>query len=237
MKNIAICVPARDEVATGFAHDLAIMSARFYGNAQAGTSFNVNFVSGTLIADQRQKLVMMAIKQKADYVLFLDSDMRFPPYLLERLLSHGKDVVACNYATRRLPVKTVAFSDFAELKCIYSSDKTGLEEVDAVGMGAMLIKTEIFKKLPLPWFSISYLPSGNMYIGEDIYFCKLAQANGIKVYVDHDLSKDVRHIGVMEFTHDHAETCRPDPMEEAAEIVARLQEVEDEKDEGRKKDQ
>jgi len=206
------------------------MSARFYGNAQAGTLFNVNFVSGTLIADQRQKLVMMAIKQKADYVLFLDSDMRFPPNLLERLLSHDKDVVACNYATRRLPVKTVAFSDFAELKCVYSGDKTGLEEVDAVGMGAMLLKSEIFKKLPLPWFSISYLPSGNMYIGEDIYFCKLAQANGMKVYVDHDLSKQVKHIGVMEFTHDHAEACRPDPMDEAAEIVARLQEAEDEKD-------
>jgi len=206
------------------------MSARFYGNAQAGTLFNVNFVSGTLIADQRQKLVMMAIKQKADYVLFLDSDMRFPPNLLEYLMSHDKDIVACNYATRRLPVKTVAFSDFAELKCVYSGDKTGLEEVDAVGMGAMLIKTEIFKKLPLPWFSISYLPSGNMYIGEDIYFCKLAQANGMKVYVDHDLSKQVKHIGVMEFTHDHAEACRPDPMDEAAEIVARLQEAEDEKD-------
>jgi hypothetical protein len=229
MKNIAICVPARDEVSTGFAHDLAIMSARFYGNAPSGTLFNVNFVAGTLIADQRQKLVMMAIKQGADYILFLDSDMRFPSYLLERMLAHDKDIVACNYATRRLPVKTVAFSDFAELKCIYSLDKTGLEEVDAVGMGAMLIKTEIFKKLPLPWFSISYLPSGNMYIGEDIYFCKLAQANGMKVYVDHDLSKDVRHIGVMEFTHDHAEIDRPDPMTETAALMERLQ---DEKDQG-----
>jgi cellulose synthase/poly-beta-1,6-N-acetylglucosamine synthase-like glycosyltransferase len=210
------------------------MSARFYGNAPSGTLFNVNFVAGTLIADQRQKLVMMAIKQGADYILFLDSDMRFPSYLLERMLAHDKDIVACNYATRRLPVKTVAFSDFAELKCIYSLDKTGLEEVDAVGMGAMLIKTEIFKKLPLPWFSISYLPSGNMYIGEDIYFCKLAQANGMKVYVDHDLSKDVRHIGVMEFTHDHAEIDRPDPMTEAAALMERLQ---DEKDQGGKEDQ
>jgi len=235
--NIAICVPARDEVSTGFAHDLAIMSARFYGNAQNGTLFNVNFVSGTLIADQRQKLVMMAIKQGADYVLFLDSDMRFPPNLLERLLARNKDIVACNYATRRLPVKTVAFSDFAELKCIYSSDKTDLEEVDAIGMGAMLIKTEIFKKLPLPWFSISYLPSGNMYIGEDIYFCKLAQANGLKVYVDHDLSKDVRHIGVMEYTHEHAEINRPGPTDENPEILDRLQELEDEKDQVGKKDQ
>jgi hypothetical protein len=73
-----------------------------------------------------------------------------------------------------------------------------------------------------------------MYIGEDIYFCKLAQANGMKVYVDHDLSKDVRHIGVMEFTHDHAEIDRPDPMTETAALMERLQ---DEKDQSGKEDQ
>ena len=226
--NIAICIPARDEVATGFAHDLAIMSARFYGNAPPGTSFNIHTVSGTLIADQRQKLVKMALG--SDYILFLDSDMRFPSYLLERLLKHDKDIIACNYPTRRLPVKTVAFSDFSTLECVYSIGKTGLEEVDAVGMGAMLIKTEVFKKLPLPWFNVSYLPSVNMFIGEDIYFCKLAQAHGFKVYIDHDLSKDVRHIGIMDFTHEQAEACRPNSFEDSTNVVERIQEVQSEED-------
>lgn len=229
--NIAICVPARDEVSTGFAHDLAIMSARFYGNAPEGTLFNINFVAGTLIADQRQKLVMLARQKGADHILFLDSDMRFPATLLERLLRHDKDIVACNYATRRMPVKTVAFSEFSELKCIYSKGKSGLEEVDAVGMGAMLIKTEVFEKLPLPWFNVSYLPNGRIYVGEDIYFCKLAQAHGYKVYIDHDLSNDVKHIGIMEFTHDHAEACRGD------DIVSRIEDVQDEEDESSQKDQ
>lgn len=233
--KVAICIPARDEVATSFAHDLAIMAARFYGNAPAGTLFNIHTVAGTLIADQRQKLAKMAIG--SDYILFLDSDMRFPATLLERLIKHDKDIVACNYPTRRLPVKTVAFSDFGTLKCVYSGGKTGLEEVDAVGMGAMLIKSEVFKKLPLPWFNVSYLPTVNMYVGEDIYFCKLAQAHGYKVLVDHDLSKEVRHIGAMEFTHDHAEACRPDTMEDAADVVERIEELDREEDEGRKKDQ
>ena len=48
--------------------------------------------------------------------------------------------------------------------------------------------------------------------------------------MDHDLSKDVRHIGVMECTHDHAEINRPGPAEENPEILDRLLELEDEKD-------
>lgn len=217
--NVAICIPARDEVATGFAHDLAMLSARWYGNAPQNTRFDVHIVNGTLIADQRAKLARMALKSGADYALFLDSDMRFPSYLLERLVAHGKDIVACNYATRRMPVKTVAFRDFATLDCVYSYGSTGLEEVDAVGMGAMLVKTDVFRKLPLPWFNVSYLPSGQMYVGEDIYFCKLAQAHGFKVLIDHDLSRDVRHTGTMEYNHEHAEACRsdlPGDLEEAA---------------------
>ena len=222
--NVSICIPARDEVATGFAHDLAMLSARWYGSAPPNTRFDVHIVNGTLIADQRAKLARMALQSGADYALFLDSDMRFPSYLLERLVAHGKDIVACNYATRRLPVKTVAFSDFAALQCIYSHDRTGLEEVDAIGMGAMLVKTEVFRKLPQPWFNVSYLPSGGMYVGEDIYFCKLAQAHGFKVLVDHDLSKDVKHIGKMEFTHEHAEACRADIPTDVEEAAGKIME-------------
>lgn len=223
--NVAICVPARDQVYTGFAYDLALLSARWYGGAPVGSKFDVHFVNGTLIADQRHKLARMAISGNADYLLFLDSDMRFPSNLLERLIAHDKDIVACNYATRRLPVKTVAFKDFATLECVYSHDKSGLEEVDAVGMGAMLIKTEVLRRLPQPWFSISWLPSGNMWVGEDIYFCKLAQANGYKVLIDHDLSKEVKHIGTMEFTHDHAEACRPDIPDDVAVAASKIEEM------------
>lgn len=221
--NVAVCIPARDEVHTGFAYDLARLSARWYSQAPPQSLFQINFNAGTLIADQRHKLAKQALEAGAEYALFLDSDMRFPPYLLEQLIVHRKDIVACNYATRRLPVKTVAFSDFTTLKCIYSHDKSGLEEVDAVGMGAMLVKTDVFRRLPQPWFNVTWLPTAKTYIGEDIYFCKLAQAHEIPVYVDHDLSKEVRHVGVMEYTHAHAEACQPNPddVAAAAEAIAK----------------
>ena len=43
------------------------------------------------------------------------------------------------------------------------------------------------------------------FIGEDMYFCREAQKAGFKVYIDHDLSKQVRHIGVLEFMHEHVD--------------------------------
>lgn len=203
--NLSICVPARETVNTGFSYDLAMLTARFYGSAKEGTAFNLNFINGTLIADQRTKLIEMSLKQGATHILFLDSDMRFPSNLVGKLARHDKDIIACNYATRRLPVKTVAFKDFSTLSYIYSIDKTGLEECDAVGMGAMLIKADVFKKLAYPWFQIHYLPNARMWAGEDMFFCQLAKAGGYQIWIDHDTSKDVRHIGSFEFGHEHTE--------------------------------
>lgn len=225
--NLSICVPARETVNTGFSYDLAMMCARFYGNAHAGTTFNLNFVNGTLIADQRSKLVEMSLKQGATHILFLDSDMRFPSYLAEKLTKHDKDIVACNYATRRFPVKTVAFKDFSTLSYMYSMDKNGLEECDAVGMGAMLVKAEVFKQISYPWFQIHYLPSARMWMGEDMYFCQAAKMAGKKVWIDHDLSKDVRHIGSFEFGHEHTEQALADD-EALAAAADKIKEMSDE---------
>ena len=203
--NLSICVPARETVNTGFSYDLAMLTARFYGAAAEGTTFNLNFINGTLIADQRTKLIEMSLKQGATHILFLDSDMRFSSNLVEKLARHDKDIIACNYATRRLPVRTVAFKDFSTLSYIYSIDKTGLEECDAVGMGAMLIKADVFRKLAYPWFQIHYLPTSRMWAGEDMFFCHLAKTGGYQIWIDHDASKDVRHIGSFEFGHEHTE--------------------------------
>lgn len=203
--NLSICVPTRDTVNSGFAYDLTLMAARWYGNAPAGSAFNLHFLQGTLIADQRCKLVEMALKANADYVLFLDSDMRFPANLIDRLVAHNQNIVACNYAQRRLPVRTVAFKDWAALEYVYSLGKSGLETVDAVGMGAMLIKAEVFKKLGYPWFQIHYLPSAKMWAGEDMFFCNLAKEAGYEIVVDHDLSRLVGHEGMFTFCHEHTE--------------------------------
>jgi len=223
--NLSICVPPRDTVNSGFAYDLTLMAARWYADAPAGSAFNLHFLQGTLIADQRCKLVELALSRKADYVLFLDSDMRFPANLIDRLLAHDKDIVACNYAQRRLPVRTVAFKDWAALDYVYSLGKEGLETVDAVGMGAMLIKAEVFKRLPYPWFQIHYLPSAKMWAGEDMFFCHLAKEHGYKIWVDHSLSGDIGHEGSLVFRHEHTEDEMNKSDDGLADATRRIEEA------------
>ena len=206
--NLSICIPARETVHSAFAYDLCLLSTYWYAKSPEGSALNIHMVNGTLIADQRQKLAMMALQHGADYALFLDSDMRFPRDLAQRLIARNQDVVACNYSTRRLPAKSVAWSDFSMQKFVTSHDRDGIEPIDAIGMGAMLVKTDVFRKLPAPWFQVVYSKSAQAFIGEDIYFCQLAKSHGFKIHVDHDASKLIRHIGSFEFSHDHVAACQ-----------------------------
>lgn len=205
--RLAILLPCRDILHTAFAYDLARLTAYWSAKHVPHGGALLMFTSqGTLIADQRQNLIIEAIKAQADYVLWLDTDMRFPKDLVDRLHAHGKDAVACNYSTRRLPCKPVAFADETCKSLVYTKhDSTGLQEIYATGMGAMLERVEIYKKLPLPFFSIGYSQSAQDFFGEDIYHAHKLREAGVKLYVDHDTSKEIRHIGNFEFRNEHAE--------------------------------
>lgn len=210
--RIAVCLPCRDIVHTSFAYDLARLTA-YIGATRVpqGAKLHLFTSQGTLIADQRQNLVKEALKVNADYVLFLDTDMRFPKDAFDRLVAHGKPIVAANYSTRRLPPKPVAFADeFCRTHVYTRETSTGLEKVYAVGMGCMLIDTKVFQAMPAPWFQIGYSAKQHDFFGEDIFFCHQAAKHGFDTLIDHDLSKDVRHIGNLEFSYHHAEACIDD---------------------------
>jgi hypothetical protein len=69
----------------------------------------------------------------------------------------------------------------------------------------MLIDVEVFKQIPKPWFMLDYMPEIDDFVGEDWYFCSLLEKAGIPIYVDHDASKRVGHIGPFTFDHSHVE--------------------------------
>ena len=210
--RLAICLPCRDIVQTGFAYDLARLTA--YWSARyvpQGGALHLFTSAGTLIADQRENLVKEALNVNADWILFLDTDMRFPKDVFDRLSAHDKPIVAANYSTRGLPAKPVAFKNARCNEYVYTTaDSKGLEEVYAVGMGVMLIKAEAVRNIPMPWFQIGYAAGTGNFFGEDIHFCHKAAQHGFKTLIDHDVSKIVKHIGTFEYTLDHAEACRED---------------------------
>lgn len=203
MRTVAVCVPARDMVHTPFAFDLARAVA--FHTANSGDRVLLFQSLGTLICNQRQELAREAIAAGADWVLYLDSDMRFPKDVISRLLAHGAPVVAANYATRRAPVQPVAFRHSGLSERVHTTpESAGLEPVFAVGMGVFLVKADAFAGLPLPWFQIGWAPALGDFVGEDIHFCRLLGEHGLTVLIDHDLSKEVRHLGGLEYELQHA---------------------------------
>lgn len=203
-RSIAILVPVRDTVMTSFAYDLA--RAMSFHTATTDDRVLLFTSHGTLIASQRMELASQALEEKADYLLWLDSDMRFPKETIGHLILRDKPIVAANYSTRRMPVKPVAMMDGGgKIDRVYTGPESeGLEPVDYVGMGVMMTKSEVFEKLDAPWFAIPYSTVGNHYIGEDVFFCRKAKEAGYEVLVDHDLSQHVKHIGTFEYSHEGA---------------------------------
>lgn len=220
--RLAICLPCRDMLHTSFAYDLARLTAYWSAKHVPNGGSLLMFTSqGTLIANQRQELAIEALNAGADYILWLDSDHRFPKDIVDRLQSHDKDVVACNYSTRRLPCKPVAFKDHFCRSLVYTSDdSTGLEVVAAVGMGVMLEKADVYKKLGLPYFSIGYSQASHDFFGEDIFHCHKLKEIGVDVHVDHDASKLIKHIGMFEFGNEHADAHKEFVKEEGVQNVA-----------------
>jgi hypothetical protein len=205
--KVSVCMPCQDLVHTKFAHDLTRMvgsTVGTYGNIEIQTLFD----QGTVISSQRNALVKHALAYGADWILWLDTDMRFPADTLIRLLSHNKPIVAANYATRRLPCTTVTFRDpkLVDPKDrVYTEEhSTGLEPVGATGQGVMLVKASVYRDLVQPWHNFRWDEQAQDFSGEDVWFCRLARAKGYEVLIDHDLSKRVQHIGVFAYKHEHA---------------------------------
>jgi hypothetical protein len=204
MNYIAVCTPARDMVHTMYSYDLVNMVAYHTINTNDAVSLKIS--QGTLIANQRAELSLDAMAEGCTHILFIDSDMRFPQDMIERLLKHDLDIVATNCARRRMPTGPTAqlYKENGERELVWTMpESTGLQEVGSVGMGVMMIKREVFEALAEPWFETPWRMDKRGYIGEDVFFCQKAAAAGFKIWIDHDVSKEIGHIGTFEFKHDH----------------------------------
>jgi hypothetical protein len=200
--RVAVSVPAQDEMKSGFAYDLArMMTATAHQRHEI--ELRLHFVRDTLLPRARHDLVAMALTTGCTHILFLDSDMRFPKDTLVRLLAHEEPIVGVNYTRRRPPFEPTA-SD-AELKPVYVEPGVeGLVPVVHMGLGVTLIDLDLFRQIPGPWFQIAHLAESGKYVGEDVYFMTLVREHGLSALVDNTLSREVTHLGEMEYSSDHS---------------------------------
>lgn len=199
--KVVVAVPSRNNSWwSDFGISLAAMAAATATMAP-GIQMVLTNVMGTGLALNRINLCKTAMQREASHILFLDDDMRLPMDTLMGLIRHDKDIVAANCARKELwPTRPTARGFKGE--CVYTRKRsTGLEEVDSIGTGVMLINTRVLKAMPQPWFAEVWKPETETVTGEDVYFCEQARKHGFKVYIDHDISKGVVHMGSFEFEH------------------------------------
>lgn len=140
----------------------------------------------------RLQLLHRALAAGATHVLFLDADMTFPADTLTRLRAWAAPVVGANYRRRRPPH---AFTAMNSDEAVSSVGRTGIEAVDTLGFGVVLIDLAALRDVPPPWF-------GTGLDGEDVAFCRQARAAGLPILVDHDLSQQVGHVTTYTLTPD-----------------------------------
>lgn len=213
MKKVAICIPSGDMVHADFAMALAAMTYRCSafkqdGVVYEGISLALINTKGSLVVNNRNKLVDEARTLGVDYVFFVDSDVVLHPWTLRRLLDAEKDIVGGTYAQREEPHwimgQTVRGEALHEELHHTAVDVLQLMEVGRLPGGCLLVKMSVFDKLRddfdlvLPFQTPSHEATVNhpAYIeGEDYFFCRNARMADYSIYLDWSISAALGHVG------------------------------------------
>lgn len=204
--KILLAMPCHGSPTTGCVVSVARAMTHFASLHYDGDkTVDLTVVKSSILPEGRTRLVSRAYELEATHILWVDSDMKFPPDTITRLLNHNKPVVAANYPRKNFTEpRPTAYADNPEyVGPVWSGSlASGLQQVQVAGMGLMLTDLKVFDELSPPFFKFDPLPPDFIkQSGEDVWFCQLLHKAGIPVFIDHDLSKEVAHIGEFEFTN------------------------------------
>lgn len=114
-----------------------------------------------------------------DALFLTEWDHTYPSDILETLWNHDKPVVAAMYRSRQKKSRPyiIATDDGEHYNYIrdYPTDK--LFEVDSVGVGAMLVRRDVFDNIDQPFIV-------NAENGVDVSLCRNIRKNGYRIWID-----------------------------------------------------
>ena len=144
--------------------------------------------------DQIRNLIAEWAK-RYDYLLSVDSDIVLPKDTLTKMIAADKDIISGLYIQRIPNTHTLeVYMDTPNGGCTnipYELIKDrGVVEIAACGMGAVLIKSDVFRKLSYPHFYYKSAIDHKNTISEDVYFCKKAREAGFTVWADASIKCD-----------------------------------------------
>ncbi len=201
-----IAVPVQEYMPAAFVLKLVELVQRL----PAGSRVLFNALGGE-VARKRNQLVNQMLQVPAfAWLLFLDSDQRVSADTVERLLAHDLPIVGALVVKKRPPaVACVRPPEGDEVpdtiphleglgdrvgswgaggvhQCTGRLRLGGLQPVQAIGTGCLLVRRIVFETLPRPWF-VSERDADGAGTGEDFSFCRAAAAAGFPSYCDTDL--------------------------------------------------
>ena len=201
--KILIAIPRMDSVPTQFRQALSMLEKE----GETG----ISFVVGSLVYSARNTLAKTAVDVGADWVLWLDSDMVFPPNTLKRMLKtcEERDISFLSgvYYRRVAPFAPVLYkemSDDGHKAAEFDEVPTDeLFEAAAVGFGCVLMKTEVIVDVFSTYTEMFTPIEGS---GEDISFCIRARGCGHKIWCDPTIP--LGHVGHRVITRQYWEALR-----------------------------
>lgn len=134
----------------------------------------------------RNIIVKKFLETDNEYLLMIDSDVVPISNVLE-MSDLDKGIMSALVRTYKdgdlIPV---ALKKVEGGYKVWSPLSKGLNEVDAVGTGCLMIKREVFNKITKPYFRFRYNDEGFLINGEDFDFCDRVKEAGYKVYFNAD---------------------------------------------------
>ena len=194
-RHVAVCIPSGEMVHA----DFMLSVLHLVQNARvAGRRISIVNSKSSLITQGRNLAVQAALEAKAEWLLFLDSDMVFPSDTIPRLLAHERSIVGATYPRKGWPLAYIGTRlDGAPI----SLTDTGLIEAARLPAGCLLIKADVFARLKRPYFRCDYDEATGEILGEDFRFSELVRSLGLALWCDLDLSRQIGHLGVHRFVH------------------------------------
>jgi len=142
-------------------------------------------------AENRNYIAAQAVKRGCTHLMHVDDDMVYEPDTIERLLAHDKDIAGGLYKTKYPEKQDWVIERFE------SGIQEGLFECGALGTGLLLVKTDVYRKVPQPWYGYEWHENGMVKESVDWVFCHKAREAGFSVWCDSSVRAG--HIGLSKF--------------------------------------
>jgi len=138
---------------------------------------------GSAVTQARNNIVK---QMEGDWIMFIDSDMTFPPDAITKMIQNiqDKNVDICTAVCyRKVPnfepcIFKKATGNNPQYKFIGDWPRDRLFEIDACGSAFVIIKRSVLEAIKEPWYSYSD------FLSEDLNLCRKAKDYGFRIWCD-----------------------------------------------------